>query len=178
MVTEGRVTEPQYVDQLDGLLRSHGTTTTVKTVIVGKDPLKVVQKCIEVRDTAIDKEKGYDTCVCLVDVDQHDSLPEAQRLAAEEDILLLISNLKFEVWLRWHVEAGRSALSSTQLDRMMKKRALVTGKNLAPHFPIDRVDSACETARRADPELAPGRKGPNPSTALPILVDLLRGSPR
>jgi len=50
VVTEGTRTEPQYVEGLDRYLRSAGATAVVRPVAVGKDPMKVVRKCIEIRD--------------------------------------------------------------------------------------------------------------------------------
>lgn len=44
VVTEGEKTEPQYVERLDTYLRSKESTTVVKRVGVGKDPLSVVTK--------------------------------------------------------------------------------------------------------------------------------------
>lgn len=176
VVTEGTKTEPEYVEGLDRYLRSKGAATTVKSFPVGKDPLKVVQKCVEKRDEAArDDEKRYDHCVCLVDVDEHQSLPAAVRLAESEGILLLISNLKFEAWLRWHKENKRSILSTKQLDDLVTKLGLVNGKNLSQSFPFDAVRNACEIARAIDPKMQPGRIGPNPSSAMPILVDLMQG---
>jgi hypothetical protein len=168
-------TEPQYVEGLNGYLRSAGANAVVKSVPVGKDPMKVVRKCIEIRDKAASVDKDYDVCVCLVDVDQHDALESACELAASESILVLVSNLKFEAWLRWHIEDKRSALSTTQLDELTARLGLVKKKMIAPNFPFRAVHAACEIARRADPGLEPGRIGPDPSSAMPILVDLMLG---
>ncbi|MFF5333671.1 RloB family protein [Streptomyces sp. NPDC013181] len=175
VVTEGTETEPQYVERLGGFLRSKGATAIVKKVGVGADPLKVVRKCVEIRDRA-EGDAGFDECVCLVDVDQHASLDAACRLAEKESILLLVSNLKFEVWLRWHAEDKRSALTTSQLDHRVKDLKLVSGKSLLPRFPIEQVHAACDIARKADPGMAALRVGPDPSSAMPLLVDLL--SPR
>lgn len=176
VVTEGIRTEPQYVERLDGYLRSRSATAIVKSVGVGADPLRVVEKCIELRDAASSTEKSYDICVCLVDVDQHSTLERATRLAKEESILLLVSNLKFEVWLRWHAEDRRSALNSSQLDQRMATLKLTSGKALALRFPIDGVYDACRIARAADPAMQAGCIGPDPSSAMPMLVDLMRGT--
>jgi hypothetical protein len=175
VVTEGSCTEPQYVEGLNRHLRSRGAATTVKPVGVGKDPLKVVQKCVEKRDEAVQKDKRYDDCVCLVDVDEHQTLRAAIQLAEQEKICLLISNLKFEAWLRWHVEDKRSALTSAQLDRLVTKRGLINGKIISPSFPYGRVNDACKTARAIDEAMRPGRRGPNPSSAMPLLVELMQG---
>ena len=175
MVAEGKQTEPQYVERLVAYLRSSDTTTAVKTVGVGKDPLRVVQKCIELRNVAEDKGKPYDESVCLVDVDRHSTLEQALDLATKESIIVIVSNLKFEVWLRWHAETSRSQLSSDQLDSVVSKHNLLTGKAISPHFPMQEVVQACTVAYQADPDLAGGRVGPNPSSAMPLLVNLIGG---
>ncbi len=175
-MTEGTETEPQYVEKLASFLRSRESSTHVRRVGVGKDPLKVVQKCIELRERAADTEKAYDACACLVDVDQHASLNDASALARKEQVLLLVSNLKFEMWLRWHAEDRRSVLSSSELDRCVARLGLVQGKALPANFPIEKADDASRVARAADPQLSPNRKGPNPSSAMPVLLDLLRGT--
>lgn len=178
VVTEGTLTEPQYVEGLDHYLRTRGVTANVKPVSVGKDPLKVVQKCVEKRDEAAQNDKEYDDCVCLVDVDDHQTLSAAVQLAEREQIQLLISNLKFEVWLRWHAEDKRSALTSRQLDKLVAQLGLVKAKMLPQSFPFHQVHEACKRARAADPEMRAGRKGPDPSSSMPILVDLLQGVKR
>lgn len=175
VVTEGTRTEPQYVEGLNSYLRNAGATAVVKSVAVGKDPLKVVQKCIELRDKAETNDKDYDDCVCLVDVDQHDALSDAIELATQQSILVLVTNLKFEVWLRWHVEVKRSALSTSQLDTLVEDLGLLKKKSLVSSFPFQAVHDACEIARQADPSMDAGRIGPDPSSSMPILVDLMQG---
>lgn len=175
VVTEGEKTEPQYVERLDTYLRSKESTTVVKPVGVGKDPLNVVRRCVELRSKAAnaDRDKAYSICVCLVDVDNHANLEAACTLARRESIILLVTNLKFEVWLRWHAEAKRSVLSTTQLDDLVEKLRLVKDKYLTPTFPIESVHDACAVARQADPDMSTCRRGPEPSSAMPLLVDLL-----
>lgn len=175
VVTEGTETEPQYVERLNSFIRNKDVNTVVKLVGVGKDPLKVVQKCVELRNKAAENGKDYDIWVCLVDVDQHATLPSASKLADAEKIWLLISNLKFEVWLRWHKERNRSTLTTSQLDELTKKLGLVQNKSLSQNFPFHMVHDACEIARKADPSMQAGRVGPDPSSSMPILVDLLLG---
>lgn len=173
VVTEGEITEPQYVEALRQHLRSRDSSVVVKCHPAGKDPERVVRQAMRLRDEE-DGDASFDHVVCLVDVDQHARLEEALRLAEAEGILVLVSNLKFEVWLRWHYEAARSAESSKTLDRLMKEFVLLRVNPLSPQFPIEKVSQACTVAWRADPELAPGRTGPDPSSAMPVLVELMR----
>lgn len=90
---------------------------------------------------------------------------------------MLCTNLKFELWLIWHTEQKTVSQSSKGLDRRMRTLRLChpkDPKHLDGHFPFDGVDRAVEYARSIDPEMAGGRVGPDPSSAMPLLVDLIR----
>lgn len=174
VVTEGLATEKQYVERLTQYLRDSPVMVSVKAVGVGKDPLEVVKKCINLQHAASRSSKAYDQCVCLVDVDQHKTLDEAAKTARAANVGLLISRLKFEVWLLWHTSEKRAPLTSKQLDELMDKHQLLKDKHLPVRFPIEKVDEAVHIARLADPEMAMGRVGPDPSSAMPILIELMR----
>lgn len=176
VVTEGTTTEKQYVEGLLQFLRSEAVTVSVKTAGVGKDPGKVVRKCVELRDEAKRAKHGFDQCICLVDVDQHGTLDDAITTARREGIHLLVSRLKFEVWLLWHVSESRAVRTSGQLDQLMVKHKLFeVSKRLDRRFPFERVDDAVRTAYAADPDLCSCRTGPDPSSGMPVLVQILRG---
>lgn len=98
---------------------------SVKTVGIDRDPREVVKKCIELRDKAVRARKAFGQCVCLVDVDQHTTLTEAVATAQHEGIDLLVSRLKFEVWLLWHVSGSRAARTTEQLDDLMVTHQLL-----------------------------------------------------
>lgn len=176
VVSEGVATEKQYVERLNQHLRGDSVAVSVKAVGVGKDPRSVVKKCAELRDKAAKAGKAFDQCVCLVDVDQHTTLNEAITSARREGIDLVASRLKFEVWLLWHVSDSRATHKTKQLDKLMDQHGLLEReKHLSPRFPIASVDRAMDTALAADPDLSPGRVGPDPSSAMPFLVRLMRG---
>lgn len=173
IATEGKVTEPQYLEALRQLDPFRATVS--KIVGVGKDPESVVKRCIAERDAAAQGGDPFQLSVCLVDADSHARLGQACQLARTQGIFVLISNVKFEVWLRWHVASGSAPLTSDQLDRFMSTQGLTRGKHLAPQFPAAYFKNASAEARQADPNMAPGRLGRNPSTALPLLVEWMSG---
>ncbi|PQZ92283.1 hypothetical protein CQ018_12320 [Arthrobacter sp. MYb227] len=171
--TEGTETEPQYIESLIQALGTSGESVSVSTVGVGKDPLKIVEKCVHKLETA---KNPFDMGVCLIDLDQHATLNSAIKLAENHGIEIVVSNLKFEVWLLWHVSSRTAFFGSKQLDRMMtENKILENGKHLSTKFPVENYPQACAVAYRADPELKPGRRGPNSSTSMPWLIDLLTG---
>lgn len=111
-----------------------------------------------------------------MDVDQHTTLRQAATTAKNEGVSLLVSRLKFEVWLLWHVSDSCAAKTTRRLDELMVERELYTqDKHLSLRFPIANVDKAVLTAREADPKLCSLRVGPDPSSAMPLLVQMMRG---
>ncbi len=177
VATEGKVTEPEYLQLLQQVLPRRIGQVVIKPVGVGLDPVHVVKEAIKHRDHELDSGDPYDHCFCLVDVDRHANLNEVLVLARHEGIDVLVSNPKFEIWLHWHLADSRPG-TSKGLDHEIDKRKVLRGKNLTSQFPVASHDAACRRALQADPGLAPCQVGPVPSTALPVLIDYLlrRGS--
>lgn len=173
--TEGVVTEKQYIEGLNQELRGAGVSVSVKTVGVGRDPRAVVTKCVERRRADARSGKEYDRCFCVVDVDDHATLDDAVKLAAAEGIELIVSRLKFEVWLLWHVVESGVRGTSRHLDELAATHEVTKGKNLVVRFPFSNYPQAVRCARKADPRFASGRVGPDPSSAMPVLVEAMGG---
>lgn len=180
IVTEGTVTEPQYFDLLKQHLPRSWATVTVKGA--GKDPLNVLKKCIELRDKAKSRDRGrrdgrpeqaYDWCCCVLDVDEHATLEQCLVEARKNNIEIVVTNRKFEVWLLWHCTDLSGERDGHELDALARKHRALVGKDLATQFPIENYREAAVRARRADPDLASRRIGPNPSSSMPILFDLV-----
>ena len=55
---------------------------------------------------------------------------------------------------------------------------LTRGKDLTAKFPIASFPEAVKRAQQAWSELAPNKKGPNPSSAMPWLIDLITTPPK
>ncbi|GAA4685092.1 RloB family protein [Frondihabitans cladoniiphilus] len=178
VASEGEITERQYVERLSQILRTKGVNVSVTPVHGASDPVSVVEKCMEEREREKrSRREPFDHCVCLVDVDTHAHLEDAIDLASANGIQLIITNLKFEVWLLWHVSDSLGERTSKELDALTKTHSLFhKDKHLAVDFPFDGVDRATKNAYSADPNLAANRKGPDPSSAMPVLVQLMRGT--
>lgn len=174
VVSEGSVTELEYVERLRQQMARDANAVIVKAVGIGKDPAEVVRKAALLAEQADRAGKGYDWVCCLVDVDTHARLPAALTEAQKQGLHVVVSNLKFEVWLLWHKVWFGGPQSTSQLDRMVKEEQLLEGKHLAVRFPIENYPAAVEYAHRADPDLADRRKGPDPSSSMPLLLDLMK----
>lgn len=169
VVMEGRVTEPQYLDLLKQVIRGPVSVTIVG---MGADPARVLHEAEKKARAAGEK---YDWICCVVDVDQHTTLDEMLRVARKSGEFVVVTNLKFEQWLLWHVDEGLRELGTKELDVLMKKRGLMNGKQLSPKFPIEDYEKAVEVARRADLSMELCRKGRCPSSSMPLLIELMQG---
>lgn len=92
---------------------------------------------------------------------------------------MVVTNIKFEVWLLWHMEDSPNGyMSNSDINNQVKtisaSRPFMIGKNnkeIHPKFPIGKYDIAIKKAQRNDPNMDFNRKGPNPSSAMPLLID-------
>ena len=124
----------------------------------------------------------YSERFCVIDVDQHQNLEKALSSAAKNGISIVVTNIKFEVWLLWHIDDfPNSYMSSSDINKRIKnickKFPFMTGrnnKNLHSSFPIGNYHEASIRAKRRDPNMAFNKKGPNPSSAMPLLIDKIK----
>lgn len=176
VVTEGKLTEPQYLQRLrQELAASVVAAVSFRTVGQGQDPLRVVRAVREIEEEDRRRGREYDWRCCVVDVDSHATLGEALRRAADERIHVVVSNPRFEIWLLWHAVVSAGFKSGPELDRILRERGLLLNKDLGPRFPVGSHPGALHTAALADPEQVDGRQGPNPSSSMAVLIDLLLG---
>ena len=195
VVTEGVLTEPQYFDTIRPILESKFGIQVINKP--GKkegkfrggqwtpNPVDVVKKCAEFRDQEIKKSKQpgkdilpFQRCFAVVDYDLWDEgtsptpLERAIALAEKENICLIISRMKFECWMVWHHDSEVPDVDSKRLSQQTEKLHYIEGKNILPTFPIHRFEHATERAtRNYRPQC--GKKGPNPSTGMPVLFEAL-----
>ena len=186
--TEGSKTEPQYFERMGQTIQE--TYKVSLTVESGKrsNPETVVKTCINKMEKYSKTNPGssYAKCFVVVDVDHHNlsngklsQLKKAFRLAKQHGIEVLVSNIKFEVWLLWHVVDHDAYLESTELDELcdrhniLKGKGKGKGKNIAPDFPFQNWKEACKRANRHGRRVEANSIGENPSSALPRLFEAL-----
>lgn len=171
--TEGKKTEPSYFSILKRLLPKK-SEVDFKCVGIGKDPLRLVEKCVKAKK---DNGKAYSSYVCLVDVDDHKQLDKALKLAKSHKIKVVVSNLKFEVWLLWHFlgnDGGLfSAKSSKELDAIVEKFGFSKNKEVK-QFNLSDVQRAYDRAKKQWADARFNRVGKNPSTSMHLILDLLK----
>lgn len=172
VVTEGTVTEVQYLQML--LQEVNPKDVSVKVIGEGSDPLRVVNRARKERD-----DGDYSWTVCLVDCDNHESLPNALSLAAEKSIQVLVSNPCFELWLLWHLEDWSRHGSARDIQerlvklKVLQKKGKKKKKSLTSAFPIGKYADARARSDKVSPEHLVNLLGPNPSSPIPVLLKLL-----
>ncbi|WP_314506239.1 RloB family protein [uncultured Rothia sp.] len=171
---EGENTEIRYFQSLIQELRSEKTHVFVDKP-KGTDPMSILTGCLN-------NTGEYSERFCVIDVDQHQNLEKALSDAAKNGISIVVTNIKFEVWLLWHIDDfPNSYMSSSDINKRVKnickKFPFMTGRNnkdLHSSFPIGNYHEASIRARRRDPNMAFNKKGPNPSSAMPLLIDKIK----
>lgn len=175
MVTEG-VTEQEYLELLNQRIRSRHISLDIK--VSGGDPSKALRKC---KNRLLCARKDYDGAVIVVDVDQHAALDAVLTECRSSGITAIVTNPCFELWLLWHSEDHHAHIEPGKAGERLQSLKHVDdgdGKHLAKNFPIEGHTEAAERARRAWNGLAVNERGPNPSSAMPWLIDLLENGPQ
>ena len=148
VVTEGEITEVQYLQKLIQHLRTAGVTVVPHALEKGGgEPARVLA-----RARKLAAKDDYEAVWIVVDVDEHASLNAVLRECAGNSETVVVSNPQFEVWLLWHLN-----------------------KHLPTDFPISNVEQAVAMATHRTRATALNTRGPNPSSTMPHLVEALRG---
>ncbi|MDU5609350.1 MAG: RloB family protein [Actinomyces sp.] len=170
--TEGRVTELQYLEKLRQRIRPQHAE--FKFIKIGKDPSAIYKRCLRVL-----KQDNFDQGIIVVDVDQHERLEEMlDDCRRSPHVNALVSNPCFELWLLWHATDRRGYTETRECVRLARINNLTGDKDLNTKFPIASFPEAAKRAQQAWSELAPNKKGPNPSSAMPWLIDLMTTPPQ
>ncbi|MFI6762159.1 RloB family protein [Micromonospora sp. NPDC050417] len=124
VVTEGKVTEPQYFRGLAQYVKATGVDIRALDIVgLGRDPLRIVLEAVRLRKEGQNRDlgnDGYDSAWCVIDVDRHDTLSNAISLARREKISIAITNPCFELWILWHFKDRTVNIQSSELRRLLR----------------------------------------------------------
>ncbi|MCM6761168.1 RloB family protein [Rathayibacter sp. ZW T2_19] len=128
-------TEPEYLDYVNGRIRAVGVT--IEIARSGRDPVSLVNEAIqkkrdESRRARADNDSSnvYDAVWVMFDVDDFASvIPDAIRLAAQNNIQWAISNPCFEIWLLWHQQSHAAFVSTGDIQRRTTGARVTAGAN-------------------------------------------------
>lgn len=172
LVTNGRVTENDYLQQLRQ--RTDRSRISVKVKVIDGDPLTVIKELSGPRANLDDYREVW----IVIDHDgrdRHDFLAACRRLSSRQTVVHgVVSVPCFEVWLNAHYAPVKNYQNQAdaqahylELTGLSKKHA----KTLPDDFPWDRGSQAaarCHLPTDSLPET--DTQGPCPSTTMPYLL--------
>lgn len=184
IVSEGRVTEPEYLN-----IWAHRNRSTVRVEFdtTHGDPLTLVRRAVRLEKASQRnaRRKGgapdHDEIWCMFDVDEHPHLTEALLLARDRGICVAMTNPCFELWLALHWDDQTAAVHRHDSQRRAGELGICDGKHLAQSIAselISRYDDAKARAQGLDAwhEGNGSTPGHNPSSSVWRLVDAIRRS--
>ena len=180
VVTEGRVTEPEY---LRGFARA-SQNPRVRIEIVGGvgAPRTIVEAARELKKAADkrarvenDENLRYDEVWCVFDVDQHPNLQDAKQMARDNGLRLAVSNPCIELWLWLHFADQPGARHRHELQKMIRQHIANYEKQVDYADYAAGYEDARERAKRLDASApADGEEGRNPTTGVWRLTESIR----
>jgi hypothetical protein len=180
IVTEGRVTEPEYLEGF--ALASQNSRVEIEVLGGAGAPRTIVETAKDRKQRAEiravrekDDNLRYDRVWCVFDVDQHPNIPNAKQMARDNDIELAISNPCIELWLWLHFADPPGMQDRHRLQAMMKKHILNYNKHLDYSDYASGYDGAVRRAKQLDAGAeADGEEGRNPTTGVWRLTESIR----
>lgn len=175
--TEGEATEVIYLTHLH---REHRERVAVIIDPRHGTPLTIVRHAVAERDRCLTDERrgrgaGYDSYLCVLDVDEHPDLELARRVAKQHDINLAVSNPCIELWFVLHIEDQSAHIHrleaqsrSADLFGFDKRPDAEAMNRMSALYPAAKSRAASlDHMHRLN--LSP--EGSNPSTSIPPLID-------
>ncbi|WP_420623257.1 RloB family protein [Candidatus Poriferisodalis sp.] len=132
MLTEGLVTEPDYVQ----FVGKDNPQVRVRVIAGGLTPSQLVERArkeLRASDRARRSSGSpeFDEIWCVMDTDEHPDLAESLQAAASAGIRVALSNPCFELWLLLHYREQTAAIDRRRAQQDANQLGLVDGKRLS-----------------------------------------------
>ncbi|GAB4136801.1 MAG: RloB family protein [Planctomycetaceae bacterium] len=171
-MTEGEVTEPEYLDGLKSEVKNplvdievHGGIGVPRTIVeYARDRMKDAKKQAKREN---DDNLKYEEVWCVFDVDDHPNLADAKEMARDNGLKLAVSNPCIEVWLWLHFAESPGMQDRNKLQKMMRKHIANYNKHVNYADYKNGYDDAVTRAKRLT-------EGVNPSTTVWRLTESIR----
>lgn len=180
--TEGKITEPGYLNMLGRLYR-HKVYLDIGTT--GQGPKSLVEQACQDEDERRRRRRpappyDYDEIWCMFDVDEHPEIKQSvNRARQKKGVEVAVSNPCFELWLVLHQKDQTAHIERKDVQQLAQELGLIKGKRIDDSS-FNLLLEKYEDARRRAKELdrwheengSPTRS--NPSTGVWRLVDSIR----
>ena len=181
VVSEGEVTEPEYIHGLQRACRNPRVTVKVaKEHGVPKTLVKTAKQYKEEAKARATQEKddnlAYDSVWCIFDIDEHPDVGEAKVTARDNGIDVAISNPCIELWLLLHFSDNPGMQDRATIKKKLRKHVPKYDKHVdyatySAGYP-QAVTRAAKMDQDAEEAREPHR---NPTTGVYRLTELIRG---
>jgi hypothetical protein len=173
VVTEGEVTEPEYLDGFRKAVRN--PRVDIEYQKGAGVPKTIVEVAKAKKQAAEDRAKSerddnlsYDEVWCVFDRDDHPNYEHAKQMAKDSDLELAISNPCIELWLYLHFAEQPGMQPREKIRKMLKRHLPRYDKHVdyAQDF-ADGYENAHKRAKRLDENAkADGEEHRNPTTGV------------
>lgn len=181
VLTEGTVTEPSYLAQLQRRNRD----IHLRVQGLGMGPLSLVQQARDEkrandRSTRRRGSRDFDEIWCVFDVDEHHNLSQAINEAHQSGIGVVVSNPCFELWLVLHNQDQTAHIDRHEVQRLARDLGVVNHRKGLETAQIDALMDRYADARRRAQLLEQrhvnngSNPNENPSSTVWRLTDKLR----
>lgn len=171
VLTEGKVTEPKYLKRL----ARGNSKITMRCDGIGKSPENLIYEATKFLG------KGFDQVWCVFDVDHHllQRINEIRASASRDNIVTVVSNPCFELWLVLHKERQNGQVTSDEIQKRAEALKLIDGKKIAEagwSCLFGNYEDAKTRAKDLDEmhRQNGSPSGSNPSSDVWKLIDVLR----
>lgn len=124
VLTEGRVTEPDYID----ILRTQYSGVSIKIVEKGSPPKTLVDKARRYQSSNDEHNPDFDEIWCIFDVDEHPNIEQAIQEARDNGINVAVTNPCFELWLVLHYHDQTGHIDGKKIQREAERLGILKGK--------------------------------------------------
>ncbi|MBN1912122.1 MAG: RloB domain-containing protein [Pirellulales bacterium] len=180
IVTEGKVTEPEYIE---GFRKAFRNTRVRVEIAKGRGvPRTLVETAKELKKEAKDRARQekdefleYDSVWCVFDIDDHPAVGEVKEMARDNGIDLAISNPCFELWLLLHFTDNPGMQDRTTMRDRLKKFVPGYRKHVDYATYSAGYEKAVKRAAQMDDVAEEaGEPHRNPTTGVYKLTELIR----
>lgn len=176
VLTEGEVTEPEYVKILKSIYRE--VNIQIIDRYAGSTPEILVNKALDYQRNTDKRNPKYDEIWCLFDRNEHPNIEAVIQKARNNNIKTAITNPCFELWLVLHQENQSGYVSKENIQKRSQSLGITEGKHLSEtgkKLLREKYEDAKRRAQRLEKQhIGNGSKSwENPSSQVWKFVDRL-----
>lgn len=179
VVSEGNITEPEYLHGLQRACRN--PRVTIKVAGEHGVPLTLVRTAKQYKEETETRAKrerddnlAYDSVWCVFDIDDHPHVGQAMEMARDNGIRLAISNPCIELWLLLHFRDNPGMQDRATIRRMLREYVPTYDKHVDFSIYAGGYSEAVKRAARMDQDAEEwNERHRNPTSGVYVLTEAI-----